>query len=125
MNLYPMALNLNATIEMLPSAYFDPLWVVLDEGYSSAKEAAGQRYGVSDWLFFDEPVTAAAPSVPILADNNNDKKTLTSVEDFFPGNFAFHWHNQWNKAIAKGSMAWKFLEYYDRKEAAEGILLAV
>jgi hypothetical protein len=127
-NLHRLGRKQNATIEMLPSAYFDPLWVIRDENYKSAKEAAGQRYGASDWgTWWDEPVVAAASSVPILADNNNDNKALTtrSVEDFFPGAFAFHWHNQWNRAIAKGSMVGKFLEYYDRKEAAEGILLAV
>jgi hypothetical protein len=41
-------------------------------------------------------------------------------EDFLPGCFVYHWHNQWEKSIANGTVAKIFLDYYDAREAAGG-----
>lgn len=95
----------NASIDRLPSTYFDPLWVLYDNTkYEAARNSAEQRYGT--WSFrrlFD-------PALPNI-----------QVADFFPGAFVFHWHNQWTKRIEQESIARAFLDYYDGIEAAAGL----
>ena len=94
--LHPQRLHYNlqkipqSTVEMLPSAYFDPLWVIMDNS------ASRELYGLQQWDdFFTEP---------------ND---VSSVEAFFKGAFAFHWHNQWKADIVQGSSADMFLQHYE------------
>jgi len=99
-HLYNIVKQLHATVEFLPSAYFDPDWVLFDV-YETARAAASQRYGIAMFvLFFQE------------------KRPNIQVTDFYPGAFAFHWHNQWKKHIEEGTIPSTFLKYYERKEAA-------
>jgi hypothetical protein len=87
----------STTIDMLPSAYFDPLWVVMDV-YGEGAPAAKSRYGLNNFhRFFTEK-------------NEMDEDSA----HFFPGAFAFHWHNQWKVNIEKGSSADLFLRHYEQ-----------
>lgn len=91
-------------IQILPSAYFDPLWVVND-GFSSIESVlsdTSSRYGISNFEGFFETIG-----------NQN-----YNVSDFFPGVFVFHWHNMWDHLIVPGTMAHMFQQYYDEKELA-------
>lgn len=92
-NIYHSMVKRNATIELLPSSYFDPLWVG-NEGYWEAMDAANSRYGISTF------------GKPFFHNVNN----VTSVREdarsnFFPGVFAFHFHNSWKEKFVPGSTA--------------------
>ena len=102
--LYKLAQSGNASIELLPSAYFDPLWVVEDVYDDESKQAVKEQYGLSgfvSWFKEKRPVT-----------------TCTQPIEFFPGAFTFHWHNQWNEPIVNGTIPWMFLKYYESQDAA-------
>jgi hypothetical protein len=91
--------ELNLDVEILPSAYFDGLWV-LNDGYTTARNASEKRYAISE---VREIFTRKLPE-PI------------QTTDFFPGCFTYHWHNYWSQSIDNGTVAKIFLDYYDEKE---------
>ena len=69
---------------MLPCAWFDPHWMPNDEGWpenSNATSCSGSNFG-----FFFAPTT----------------RTVTR-RNFFPGAFAYHWHNHWDAKPAASS----------------------
>ena len=103
-SIFKLVQETNSSVDLLPSAYFDPLWVVTD-GYETAKPSAEQRYGLETFQEMFDP----------------GRNTIQTTA-FFPGAFVFHWHNQWGKQIVNKSIAGAFLNYYDSKEAAGMIL---
>jgi len=91
--------NQGLKIDMLPSAYFDPLWVV-DDVYGEGAPAAMERYGLKTFHDF-------------FSQLNNKTDVVESITDqFFPGAFAFHWHNQWKAELRPGSTADLFMREY-------------
>lgn len=89
----------NVTIAMLPSAYFDPIWIVADR-YGEGAPAALERYGLKHFNDF------------LVKKNENKNVIVDARSNFFPGAFAFHWHNQWKTTIQPGSSADIFLRQY-------------
>jgi hypothetical protein len=65
---------------VLPCAYFDPLWPVRD-GHDSTSRVPFRA--------FDDFFRPFGWRVPRPA-------ALPTIETFFPGAFAYHWHNGWN-----------------------------
>jgi hypothetical protein len=89
----------NETLDMavLPCAFFDPLWLHADG--KDALEGAPfdgfdgffRRFG---WRF-------------------RPARGVDSYRDFFPGAFAFHWHNQWDAAEHERSYFGRFDREFD------------
>jgi hypothetical protein len=104
-NFTKLVRQMNADVDILPSTYFDAVWVIND-GYKTPKKAMKQRYGISTF----EDLFDYKPDPPV-------QRT-----DFLPGCFVYHWHNQWEKSIVNGTLAKAFLDYYDEREAAEGLV---
>jgi hypothetical protein len=96
-------LLIKGTMEMLPSAYFDPSWAMYDLG-SPAIEWAASTYGMAGFTtFFHDP----PPKV----------KIIQSPEEFFSASFAYHWHNQWTSEFQEQSVAAIFAAHFEAMAA--------
>jgi hypothetical protein len=96
---FSLVREINIDVEILPSAYFDALWVIND-GYTTPKNASETRYGISEIRgFFDRKLPESIRTT-----------------DFFPGCFTYHWHNGWSNSIDDGTVAKLFLDYFDENE---------
>lgn len=73
-----------------PCCFFDPLWMGVQEGMSIKS--------YSD-LFCDK--------------NELTSPKVVSFRDFFPGSYAFHWHNMWNSEIDDNSYFAQFELEFD------------
>jgi hypothetical protein len=94
---------IQGTMEMLPSAYFDPSWAMSDL-YSPALQWSALTYGMGDYTsFFEDP----RPFV----------KTIQSPQEFFFVSFAYHWHNQWTSEFQEHSIAAVFARHYEAMAA--------
>jgi hypothetical protein len=89
--------NVDLDIVVLPCPFFDPLWPHRD-GKDNYKTAPFQRFGdffrKFGWRFKRNP-------------------TVRSYRDFFPGAFAYHWHNFWDAREHKDSYFWLFNREFD------------
>ncbi len=65
---------------LLPSAVTDPLWLV-DGGHARSTHAPFRRFPA-----FMKPFGRLL---------HRRRPNLRALEDFFPGAFAYHWHNEW------------------------------
>jgi hypothetical protein len=61
---------------VLPSAFFDPVWQGLVE----------EEHPFTDFSKFFIPFNDDFPN----------KFNISSYKEFFPGCYAYHWHNQWD-----------------------------
>ena len=93
-------LNITHTIRVLPSAFFDPLWIVMD-AYGEGSPVALDRFGVAHVRMFFQ----ARNAVPSIQED--------VMANFFPGAFTFHWHNQWGVDILRKSTAYWFNVAYN------------
>ena len=71
-----------ANLRNYPCTFFDPLWGGYCEGMPLSK--------FTD--FFKE-----------FGDGFDKKKTINSYKEFFPGAFAYHWHNSWDAKEVENS----------------------
>lgn len=99
--LYRAITKMKGTIELLPSAYFDPLWIVVDV-YGEGAPAARERYGLASYKEFFSVM------------NSNGNVRRDPRRNFFPGAFAFHWHNQWDAIFEIGSTAHLFMHEFKK-----------
>jgi|SRR5829696_799759 len=89
--------NENLDVTVLPCAAFDPLWLHADgkDAFTGAPfdgfEGFFRKFG---WRF--------RPS-----------RSIHSYRDFFPGAFAFHWHNQWDAPEHERSYFGRFDHEFD------------
>ena len=98
-NVHARHLNMGGAVEMLPSAYFDPSWVMYDLA-SPAMTWTSSAYGMSKFpTFFEDP----APHV----------KTIERPQEFVTGCFAYHWHNQWDSEFGERSVAAVFERHFE------------
>ncbi|ORX89003.1 hypothetical protein K493DRAFT_235000 [Basidiobolus meristosporus CBS 931.73] len=79
---------------MLPSAIFDPLWLRVDK-YESGKTINPNLAEFEDVFRMDR--------IDGEFDGYKDFAHTRAFENFFPGAFAYHWHNNWNTPILPGS----------------------
>lgn len=99
-------ISLNSTVQLLPTSYFDPLWIIKDV-YSIAAPIALKRYMLNSFeLFFDNN--------PLMIQKQLEQQDQYFLlhEQFFPGAFAFHWHNQWHSIIKNESIAASFVNFF-------------
>jgi len=91
---HDMNLNLNGTVEQLPTIYFDPSWT-LSELRSPALRWTVATYGMAHFKrFFRGQIVIKSP------------------DEFSPGSFAHHWHNQWESNLVEGSVPLFFERYF-------------
>jgi hypothetical protein len=69
-----------------PCTFFDPIWMITSK----------DKY---DYPIFE------------FKDFFTNQCTVSSYKDFFPGAYAFHWHNRWDLAIVPGS----FFDVFDKE----------
>lgn len=79
--------SLDVNLLVLPSAVFDPLWLHHD-GKDTYKDAPFDKFG--DFFAQDDSLT------------NVDRGEMRQA--FFPGAFAYHWHNRWQ--VPEVSESW-------------------
>ena len=72
---------------VLPAAFFDPLWLCYDGRDKSAQTPFGS------FSEFFRPFDSEFPRPQGFRDHR----------DFFPGAFAYHWHNQWQAPEVRNS----------------------
>ena len=90
---------INGGVEMLPSAYFDPTWVMYDVA-SPAITWTSSKYGMTSFpMFFQNPAAHV--------------KSIQRPEEFVTGCFAYHWHNQWESEFEELSVAAVFERYFE------------
>lgn len=84
----------SATDDVLvyPSFAFDPLWIAHDEN-----QVIFEHCNQFDDFFA--------------------KTDRVELSNFFPGAYAYHWHNQWNRSIKPTSIAGQFYEEVSRRFA--------
>lgn len=75
-------------LKVYPCCYFDPLWM----GYVD-----GMPIREFDGLFTDQ----------------EDSVSCRTYQEFFPGSYAFDWHNRWGKEIAESSYFTRFEAEFD------------
>jgi Glycosyltransferase sugar-binding region containing DXD motif len=92
--------SFNGTVEMLPSAYFDPSWVAMD-GYVIGRNWTGQEFGLETPTEFFQ-----TPTAPV--------SKLKNIKSFFPGAFAYHWHNKWMTEQEHDSVAAVFAAHFEQ-----------
>jgi hypothetical protein len=89
--------NVNLDITVLPCPYFDPLWPHHDR-QDNYKTAPYRRFGdffrKFSWRFGRNPA-------------------IRSYRDFFPGAFAYHWHNFWDAGEHEDSYFGLFNREFD------------
>jgi hypothetical protein len=93
--LYKRAQNAGAIFQILPTCYFDAMW---------PREITGCDHGngkLGKWQFDD----FWKPDLPGVA----------TFGDFYPGAFAFHWHNRWMNPIAPNSPFALARDYYEEQ----------
>jgi hypothetical protein len=71
--------NKHLELLVLPTAVFDPLWLTFDKH---------DNYDAAHFLGFDDFFRPF--------DDQFLRPNLRSHNEFFPGAFAYHWHNRWN-----------------------------
>lgn len=77
-------------LHVLPSIAFDPLWIARD-----------RRQRVNDYCnTFEDFFTAPA---------------AVGLDEFFPGAYAYHWHNQWTTPILPGTLAGRLGDEIDAR----------
>jgi hypothetical protein len=90
--------NRDLDLLVLPCSFFDPLWPHSD-GQDSYEEAPFHEFADFfrrfNWRF-------------------RPKVTIQSYRDFFPGAFAYHWHNFWDAPESKDSYFGLFNQEFDR-----------
>jgi len=102
-NAYALHNQVQGTIELLPSAYFDPTWAIHDLG-SPALSWTSSTYGMAFFpTFFNSP--------------GPDMKVLQDSDEFLFGGFAYHWHNQWDAKFQEDSIAAVFERHFDSMAA--------
>jgi hypothetical protein len=82
-------------LHVLPAFAFDPLWIDRD-----------RRQRVNDYCNTFEDFFTAPGAV--------------GLDDFFPGAYAYHWHNQWTTPIRPGTLAGRFRDEIDARLRAAG-----
>jgi hypothetical protein len=107
--LYHHLVQQNGTVELLPSAYFEPFWVAYDI-YPMAQLIPRQRYGLDRFDPFFDPIPVTNKNSMMIS------PPLPPHQYFFPGAFAFHWHNQWTKSIMEHSITESFMQYFDQNK---------
>jgi len=83
-------------IEYLPSTYFDPTWYIWDLRMSETMSWSKARYHLGEIgksFFHFQP-------------------EALDYNDFFPGVFAFHWHNSFSKGSQNHSVADTFYKHF-------------
>ena len=84
-------------LTVLPCPFFDPLWPHLDE------QCRLEGAPLSGWAdFFRKFGWRFRPG-----------RDVNSYRDFFPGAFAFHWHNQWDAREHERSYFGRFDREFD------------
>jgi hypothetical protein len=91
----------HGNVELLPSAYMDPHWVCFDMRLDRVNDHTERVYGLRDWYSMFAAQDAE-----------------TTVESFFPGAFAYHWHSQYRRSIGRNSVAAVFLRRYEEIRAS-------
>jgi len=69
---------------VLPCAFFDPVWQGLRQN---------ELYPFTDFYSFFRPFDK----------DYRNKLNISTYQQFFPGCYAYHWHNQWNAAESENS----------------------
>lgn len=92
-----MTPRVGTLVEMLPSAYFDPSWVMYDKQLTATQRYASKQYGAFSFgsYFFQA------------------KQIAHARDGFFPGAFAYHWHNQFDEPFGNNSIAETFWLYFN------------
>lgn len=85
---------------VLPSTYFDPLWLFNPDCKSDlSNQTKNYLYPIINWNeFFTKKV-----------------EEEISYKDFFKGCYAFHWHNRWNLEVTENSYFDKFDKQFSEK----------
>ncbi|CAG8476712.1 6799_t:CDS:1 [Acaulospora morrowiae] len=99
--------EINKQLYMLPVGLFDPLWLKND-GKQIGHALIPNLTQIHD--FFNPKFVLGE-----LKSNNYTESPLDvrKVEGFFPGAFAYHWHNNWNVPIHPNSWAGVLQTAYD------------
>lgn len=82
-----------APLMVYPCFMFDPLWTGYKEGMP-----------LKNFEDFFKEFNSDFPKL----------ETINSFKDFFPGVYAYHWHNQWNVTTFKNSYWGIFNEEFDK-----------
>ncbi|ORX93948.1 hypothetical protein K493DRAFT_315743 [Basidiobolus meristosporus CBS 931.73] len=90
---------------MLPLALFDPLWLKNDD-HQRGKKLLPNLNKFTD--AFDSAKVEG--EFDLLLD---DEMPEREFENFFPGAWSYHWHNNWKTPIAKGSWMGVLLKSFD------------
>jgi len=97
-------------IEYLPSTYFDPAWYIKDLRLHEATTWSKERYHLGSFgkVFF------------------HSQPEAWDYRDFFPGAFAFHWHNFYGKGPEQHSVAETFPDHFVSQQSRyTGTILSV
>jgi hypothetical protein len=81
-NILQFADNEALDLLILPAPFFDPLWLIVD-GHDK-----GFRAPFFDFADFFRAFDSEFPR----------PRDFQGHQDFCPGAFAYHWHNQWDRA---------------------------
>jgi len=83
-----------------PATFFDPAWrfVPTPQGYEEISKARG--------------ILKAHDFFEASGCYHDGMKGTCFLKDFYPGSFAFHWHNQWDKQPHPGSFFAMFEDLY-------------
>ena len=118
MNFHPFQLgkylkegNNQTELYMLPGPLMDPLWLKNDK--RQLQSVLQPNLPGFDEAFSPQLIKNEFPE-KVNASSNSRK-----IEEFFPGSFAYHWHNNWKTPLHPDSWMGKFDQTYSEFLAGE------
>ncbi|KAF9963044.1 hypothetical protein BGZ65_006332 [Modicella reniformis] len=96
-------------LTMMPTAFFDPLWLRVD--HAEATGSSDLEKMVQDLHSFPDAFSAIEAVCP--AQVNSEDDFPAGPEVFFTGAYAYHWHNNWLASIEPRSWMGLMRKAYD------------